>query len=135
MSRSSYSIPCFSDSSRSKCCCVSEVYCSANGHWPPPTSLRCRNDLAREYATREINGALSGHPREIQSSLTRRGMPPTGSPALKGRATVILPLRGQGLRHSNFTLAPAGSCVHFQIFAMNGKLSWASKTEVSQGRG
>src|SRR5215813_1237402 len=43
-----------------------------------------------------INAALSEHPPEIQSSLTRRGMPPADSPALKDRATVILPLRGQG---------------------------------------
>src|SRR5215813_6759230 len=39
-------------------------------------SCRRRYDLAHEYATRIINAVLSEHLPEIQSSLTRRGMPP-----------------------------------------------------------
>src|SRR5262245_25236092 len=40
--------------------------------------------------------ALSEHRPEIQSSLTATRHAAPGSPALKDRATVILPLRGKG---------------------------------------
>jgi len=50
------------------------------------------------YADQRRRRVGNPRERESQSSLTRRGMPPAGFPALKGRATVIPPLRGDRRR-------------------------------------